>query len=1402
MDRSLRFSKFLLLRIFAALMAVVSTTGILSAQSTNPSTTVEYIKLQKFQSTYKDYHDDFRLKFYPTTGGSICIEQYGKDAFTYYYPNTSLYTNVSRSLQQDISMSIEAWEEESHYECGSTSSCGKGSCDYNSGCNCTDDWHCETSNGDKTFKLFDFEPGIEQTVHIQYCNNDIVYAFKYRPTEAYVTGVTYGKNGNENIYTKSGGNICADNTVRIAVGTAMKSDYSSKLQYVWEYNIGNEQARVWVPNPDYCGDSPRCNGGSTNPTSFEQSTRKASGNVSPLKVDPGTGDTPPPPCCSVSPGSYAMQTKWTTLKTTYGSTDQGALTLNLLDLSQINTLTSNSYIQFRIRTVANGTSADSYGSTTIQLSPKAPVLGSVEELASCPNTPSGIVKLSGIEGSGKYQYTIRNGHNNNEPCTPVAGCLTGIKSGEIIGTSGEITPIAGGEYTLWISNYGGDQGVCSSTKNITIPTIPVLSIKDAAPQKDATCNGYADGEIKLTYSGGIAPYTYTLTNNPSNATGVFSGLKAGTYTGSVTDGCQQVNTATSKQITIAEPKSIKANVAGSTLTCNSPADGTIVTTITDGPDMYNYYLKQAGSTLSKVENTGITSWNVSNRAAGSYLIEIVDYQRPACPGFSSTVTLTAPPVLNITQSNVTMTNVSCNDGSDGKVTLVNMDMSGKYNYILTRGSDNAIYTTSTAPDIENLRGAEYKLAMKRNIAGCNDIYTYPSLLIITQPTPIAIGLNKQDISCFGLTDGKISATVTGGTGPSYTYTWEQSTGSSWSTLASGSSTLSGRAEGTYRLRVKDTNSCPAVSDPIAIAEPSRLTITSASVQDIKCFGDKGYIAMTAEGGTGTPVYQYSLGSSYTTFNSATPLTAGIYVVRAMDKNNCTSQYADKLSITTPASALGFTYTKSDYNGVNISCFNGANGYVTLAASGGNGGTFSGYTYAIDTNPYQDAERIEGIQAGSHTLYVKDGRGCIKSQVASFTQSTEKLTLKLVSKNDVACFGDNTGMLEVTGAGGISPYDYNIDAGVNQSLGKFTGLGAGSHAIQLTDKNNCANSYDFEIKSLNPVIEINPTVSDVKCFEGSDGKIALVVSGGVAPFTYLWAGQASTASELASIKSGDYKVTVTDKAGCKMDKAFTVNQPAQALKISVATVPVCYGMSNGLIVIASSGGTSPYFYSVDNGTVYQASEVFNTVGIGSYTIRVKDSNDCFVTASTEVVQRNDKPEPDFIVATKESALDTLVITEISVPKPDSIQWLFDPATIVLDNNSWQPKIKFSTEGNYTLGMKGFFGGCAYTVTRSLTINAYDPESAKTKLPEYKAIKSVEVTPNPNAGQFTVTVRLNYKHSVSMVVYDIVGGTHYQGSWRDVDALTETITLNNVASGVYLLRVVTPSDAEDIRILINK
>jgi len=664
-------------------------------------------------------------------------------------------------------------------------------------------------------------------------------------------------------------------------------------------------------------------------------------------------------------------------------------------------------------------------------------------------------------------------------------------------------------------------------------------------------------------------------------------------------------------------------------------------------------------------------------------------------------------------------------------------------------------------------------------------------------------MTKKDISCYGLTDGGITADVTGGTGTNYSYTWEMYVGSSWNTLSAGTAGLSGSIAGDYRVRVRDVRNCASVSDVVTIMEPTVLTLPRAAVHDIKCLGEKGSLSLEPMGGTAPYTWQYALkGSDYTTFTADTPLTAGAYAVRVLDRNNCAEEYADALVLTTPESALDFGYVQSDYNGFNISCVGGANGYVELRPSGGNGGVYGGYQYALDGGTYQANARLEGIAAGSHQVTVQDARGCEISKAIAFSQATEKISVTEKSHADVACYGDVTGSLEVQGAGGVGPYVYSLNGGSSQATPVFAGLGVGDYRVVLTDLNGCATVSSFGISSINPVMSLISSVTDVSCYQGKNGAVSLSVSGGVQPLRYAWSGGSSTGDVLRGVSAGNYVATVTDAAGCVMKATASVAQPARAVSLSAATVPVCFGSTAGSVTASAQGGTLPYLFSSDGGKTYQDSPVFDALAIGSYAIRVKDNQGCEEGMVATVVQRKDKPEPDFIVATQEHALDTLVVTDISVPKPDSIVWSFDSRAHVLDANAWQPKIKFDGAGTYVVGMAGYFGGCVYTVDRTLSINPYDPEQVKTLTPSYKAIKSVEVTPNPNNGQFTVHVSLNYKHRVSLIVYDVSGVARYNNAWASTDGITEVVNLGSVSSGVYLVRVVTNSEAEDVRIIVTK
>ncbi|MBU2921607.1 SprB repeat-containing protein, partial [Winogradskyella psychrotolerans] len=79
-----------------------------------------------------------------------------------------------------------------------------------------------------------------------------------------------------------------------------------------------------------------------------------------------------------------------------------------------------------------------------------------------------------------------------------------------------------------------------------------------------------------------------------------------------------------------------------------------------------------------------------------------------------------------------------------------------------------------------------------------------------------------------------------------------------------------------------------------------------------------------------------------------------------------------------------------------------------------------------------------------------------------------------------------------------------------------------------------------------VINCNITLSaivqsNVLCNGGSDGSIDLTVSGGIAPYNYIWSNSATT-EDMAGLFSGTYNVVVTDANGCTANTSVTVTEP--------------------------------------------------------------------------------------------------------------------------------------------------------------------------------------------------------------------------------------------------------------------
>lgn len=82
----------------------------------------------------------------------------------------------------------------------------------------------------------------------------------------------------------------------------------------------------------------------------------------------------------------------------------------------------------------------------------------------------------------------------------------------------------------------------------------------------------------------------------------------------------------------------------------------------------------------------------------------------------------------------------------------------------------------------------------------------------------------------------------------------------------------------------------------------------------------------------------------------------------------------------------------------------------------------------------------------------------------------------------------------------------------------------------------------------------------------------------------------------------------------------VTETTVAYMVDNQTNPTC-GNTDGALTLSASGGSSPYTFSIDNGTTTQSTGDFTGLAPGNYSVLIKDDNGCQVTGSETITQQN-------------------------------------------------------------------------------------------------------------------------------------------------------------------------------------
>ncbi|HEX3008663.1 MAG TPA: T9SS type A sorting domain-containing protein [Bacteroidales bacterium] len=732
--------------------------------------------------------------------------------------------------------------------------------------------------------------------------------------------------------------------------------------------------------------------------------------------------------------------------------------------------------------------------TTVQIVNSHSLFASITEKkeVGCFGGQDGSITIAATPDNASLQYSWTG------PDGPLSGSFTTTASG-----------LKAGTYSVTITDPTPDPDVTYTISGIIV-TQPSKAVSATLRKQDITCNGASNGILDTEADGGTLPYIYEWKKGEevlSATTEVISNLSAGSYTVTVTDvnGC---NFPVSGIISEPDALVFSAIPVITPVTCNAAKnDGSIKLSVSGGTGSLTY--KWSNGVTTDQSYLGLL-------AAGTYSCTVTDSKN--CT-ISTQQKVTQPDPITAT---ITITNISCYGGSNGKIVLDPQGGNGSYTYAWSNNSDTK--------DMSGLLPGTYSVVVK-DANGCEKSF---SSTIAAPTTDIVISQTaKQDANCFGSATGSMTVDATGAAQP---LLW------SWSNAKIGA-TVSNLVAGDYTVTLIDGKNCTK-SALYHIDEPTELSISEDVLlhKDIACNGaSTGALAVTASGSSGS--YAYSLnGSDWQTENSFDNLPAGEYTISVRDQTVpvCQKSMAPAVSITEPA-LIQFSSPAIS----NISCNGFVDGAINAPATGGTGSL--SYKLKIDGNESDNTSGASngiflGLGAGNnYTIEAVDANNCLVSTEALSIADAPALKVSGITPANATCAGSNNGSLSVAASGnGILNYKLLLNGTPTGNTsgaasGSFTGLGAAAgYAVEVNDGNNCGPLLSESVTITEP-LQVSITLQEATKTSGAgsnDGIITIAATGGTSPLSFtLNTGVIQNTGLFTNLPSGNYSVTVTDANQC-------------------------------------------------------------------------------------------------------------------------------------------------------------------------------------------------------------------------------------------------------------------------------
>ncbi len=491
---------------------------------------------------------------------------------------------------------------------------------------------------------------------------------------------------------------------------------------------------------------------------------------------------------------------------------------------------------------------------------------------------------------------------------------------------------------------------------------------------------------------------------------------------------------------------------------------------------------------------------------------------------------------------------------------------------------------------------------------------------------------------------------------------------------------------------------------------------------------------------------------------------------------------------------GYLPTATGWNSIN---FNNAyswdgisNLIVELTHNSGNGGGGGAHTIRMATTTYPATYAkwadnvtpataaeflVTNTTSGSTNSYSSRAnlrffleKPCASNRVAVIATVKPKPIATLTPNGNINLCDGETQTLTASGSTGAYIWLKNNAVVTGQSASTLAVTQAAPYKVVVSSANGCTDTSAVANITVVPKPVVNLGNDTAVCANET-----LQLNAANPGATYEWSNN-STAQTIDVTTPGDYSVTVTNNFNCVARDTITITHLAFPVVDLGADTAIC--PSRPLILNAENPGAA---YLWNNGSTTQTITVSQE---GPYAVTVTNAANCVgsdtinITFVPEMVNNGFDFEPLFNIQPGR-----VRFTPIDINPNYTYSWDFGDG---FTSNDAVSEHDYAANGNYEVKLTVSDGCSVSTETLSIYVDRF------TSVTKVKATDIVvKVYPNPTSNVLNVALESENTYINKLSIFNMIGQQVTTIVPENKNTKQQSIQLNNLASGAYLIKIET-------------